>query len=79
MLIESELLTDELEQQINAKVQTCRIGASTEEAVALDLIENARSYEWSIIVIAVTCYASSSVQSRYLAYSRAVTRLIVVL
>lgn len=65
------LLIEYLNKQ---EVPVCRIG-SKENAVVVDSTENARSYEWHVVIAVIGSHKS---MQNYISYSRAITRLFVI-
>ena len=56
-------------------IPVCQIG-STENAVVVDFVEYARSYEWPVVIAVIGNVKS---MQNYISYSRAVTRLFTIL
>lgn len=69
------MIIDFTEHLWHQKVPVCQIG-STENAVVVDSAENARSYEWPVVIAVI---ANIKSMQNYISFSRAVTRLVMLL
>ena len=76
VLMAFQSVIDDFKKHLQCQgISVCQIG-STENAVVVDYVEYARSYEWPVVIAVIGNIKS---MQNYISYSRAVTRLVTIL